>query len=95
MKFVAVIEYVANADLVGRIRPDHRKYCATLKERGQLAASGPFGDQPGALIIYEAETLDEADALLKADPFHAAGVFHRWTLRPWTAATANRSLFPE
>ena len=95
MKFVAIIEYAGDAELVARVRPEHRKYCAALKERGQLAASGPFTDQPGALIIYEAESLEAAEVLLKADPFHAAGVFHRWTLRPWTAATANRELFPQ
>jgi hypothetical protein len=59
-----------------------------------LVASGPFNDQPGALIIYEAESLEAADALLKADPFHQAGVFHHWTLRPWTVANANRDLLP-
>jgi len=95
MKFVATIEYCDDADLVGRVRPDHRQYCATLKERGQLAASGPFTDRPGALIIYEAESAEAAEALLKADPFHAAGVFQSWKLRPWTAATANRELFPQ
>jgi len=94
MKFVAVIEYVADAELVGRIRPEHRQYCATLKEQGKLVASGPFTDKPGALIIYEAESLEAADALLKADPFQIAGVFRDWTLRPWTVANANRDLFP-
>jgi uncharacterized protein len=94
MKFVAVIEYVADTDLVNRIRAKHRQYCATLKAQGKLAASGPFTDQPGALIIYEAESLEAADALLKADPFHMAGVFHRWTLRPWSVANANSDLFP-
>jgi uncharacterized protein len=94
MKFVAVIDYVADAELVSRIRPEHRQYCATLKGQGKLVASGPFDDRPGALIIYEADSLEAADALLKADPFHQAGVFHSWTLRPWTVANANRELFP-
>lgn len=95
MKFVAIIDYLPDADLVNRVRPDHRAYCATLKRNGQLVASGPFTDKAGALIIYEANTLEAAEELLKADPFHVAGIFQRWVLRPWTVANANRELFPE
>ena len=32
------------------------------------------------------------EALMKADPFHAAGVFVRWTVRPWKMVFANPSL---
>ena len=94
MKFVAVIEYGDDDELVNRVRPEHRAYCARLKHGGQLAASGPFGDKPGALMIYEADSVEAAQALLNADLFHLAGVFQNWTIRPWTAATANRELFP-
>jgi uncharacterized protein YciI len=95
MKFVAIIDYVPDADLVNRVRPDHRAYCATLKSKGQLAASGPFTDKAGALIIYEANSQEAAEQLLKADPFHVAGVFQKWVLRPWTIANASRESFPD
>lgn len=93
MKFAAVIDYVPDADLAARHRPDHRKYTAELKARGQLAASGPFNDGTGALIIYETESREAAELLLREDPFHRAGVFARWTLRPWTVAHVNLQLF--
>jgi hypothetical protein len=83
MKFAASIEYSQDTALVEAHRPAHRAYLQSLLDEGKLFASGPFADGSGALIIYEAETLDGAEALLKADPFHAAGVFLRWTLRPW------------
>jgi uncharacterized protein YciI len=54
-----------------------------LLDAGKLFAAGPFEDGSGALIVYEADTLDAVEALIKADPFHAAGVFLRWTIRPW------------
>ena len=76
------------------LRPQHRAYLASLKESGRLAASGPFADGSGALIVYEAESADTAEALLKGDPFHANGVFLRWQLRPWNTVMANRDLFP-
>ncbi len=95
MKFAAVIEYIQDADKVGRLRPVHRQYLASLKERGQLAVSGPFADGSGALIVYEAESAEAAESLLKGDPFHQEGVFVRWQIRPWNVVIANREMFPE
>ena len=80
---------------IAEIRPTHRQYLAGLKAKGQLAASGPFTDDGGALIIYEANSKEEAEGLLKGDPFCAAGVFVQWQLRPWNPVIANRTLFPE
>jgi uncharacterized protein YciI len=94
MKFAAVIEYIQDKAKIAEIRPVHRQYLASLKEQGKLAASGPFTDDYGALIVYEAETKEEAEAILQGDPFHAAGIFVRWTMRPWNPVICNRELFP-
>lgn len=83
MKFAASIEYLQDAAVVEAHRPAHRAYLTSLLERGKLFASGPYADGSGALIVYEADTPEEADAILKADPFHQAGVFLKWTVRPW------------
>jgi uncharacterized protein YciI len=94
MKYAATIEYTADADKVNAHRPAHRAYLTSLVEKDQLFASGPFDDAPGALIVYEAESAAAAEALLKADPFHAAGVFVRWTIRPWKVVFGNPRLLP-
>ncbi len=94
MKFAAIIEYSRDKARVDAIRPVHRQYLASLKERGQLVASGPFTDGSGALIIYEAPTPEEAEAILRGDPFHANGIFLSWQLRPWNTVIANRELLP-
>ncbi|MER3420861.1 MAG: hypothetical protein C4290_10205 [Chloroflexota bacterium] len=83
MKYAAMIEYIADPDKVQSVRPVHREYLAKLKEQGRLVASGPFADGSGALIIYEADSPEQAEALLKADPFYQAGVFLSWRIRPW------------
>ena len=83
MKYAAVIEYIPDAEKVQLIRPRHREYLRGLKEGGRLAASGPFVDGSGALIIYEAESHEQAEQLLTEDPFHQAGVFEAWVIREW------------
>lgn len=94
MKFAAVIEYITDKEKIDAIRPTHRQYLTQLTQQGKLAASGPFLDGYGALIVYEADSLEAALALLQADPFHAGGVFVRWDIRPWNVVFANRELFP-
>jgi uncharacterized protein YciI len=83
MKYAAIIEYLTDPEKVQAVRPIHREYLTKLKEQGRLFASGPFTDGSGALIIYEADTAEDAESLLRADPFHHAGVFVSWRIRPW------------
>lgn len=92
MKYAAVIEYLQDKAVVEATRPAHRAYLTSLIEKNQLVASGPFEDGFGALIIYEAESPEAVEGLMKADPFHAAGVFLRWTVRPWKMVFANPRL---
>jgi uncharacterized protein len=94
MKFAAVIEYLTDKDKVESIRPAHRQYLRGLLEKGKIAATGPFLDGYGALIIYEADSPEEAESLIKGDPFHANGIFVKWVVRPWNPVMANRELFP-
>ena len=61
----------------------HRQYLAELRDKGKLAISGPFTEGGGALIVYEAESEDEAEAMYQADPFTTAGVFQSHVIRPW------------
>ena len=94
MKFAAIIEYIQDKAKIAEVRPVHRQYLASLKEKGQIAATGPFTDDSGALIIYEANSKEDAEGFLKADPFNHAGVFVSYVLRPWNPVMANRELFP-
>jgi uncharacterized protein len=93
MKFAAIIEYASDKTKIAALRPVHRQYLAELRQRGQLAASGPFTDDSGALIIYEANTKEEAEQFLQGDPFYQNGIFVRYQLRPWNPVIANLELF--
>lgn len=94
MKFAAVIDYLQDPGKVAEIRPSHRQYLTSLLEKGQLVAAGPLTDDSGALIIYEAATSDDAEKLIRADPFFAAGIFLKWKLLPWKPVFANKELLP-
>jgi uncharacterized protein YciI len=94
MKFAAIIEYTQDKDKIAAIRPTHRQYLKSLLDKGQLAASGPFTDDSGALIVYEANSREEAEAILQGDPFHQNGIFLRWVIRPWNPVICNPQAFP-
>jgi uncharacterized protein len=83
MKFAALIEYITNTQKVSEVRPLHRAYLTQLMSEGKIVCAGPFLDDFGALIVYEAADKASAEAMLLADPFHTHGVFVRWDLRPW------------
>jgi uncharacterized protein YciI len=82
MKFAAVFRY-ANKDKIPEIRPMHREYLGKLHEEGKIWASGPFTDDSGALIVYEVASEEEAKQLIEGDPFHDAGIFASYAMKPW------------
>ena len=61
---------------------------------GASGHSGPSADDSGRLLVYETETLEEAEALIREDPFTKGGVFLTWTIRGWKPIMANPALFP-
>jgi uncharacterized protein len=94
MKFAAIIEYGPDPSKIAEIRPAHRKYLAELSQKGKLAISGPFSDDSGALIVYEVDSQQEAENMLKADPFSTSGVFGAWVMRPWNIVFSNSAVLP-
>ncbi|MEO8053394.1 MAG: YciI family protein [Acidobacteriota bacterium] len=95
MKFALIADYDATDPRVSEVRPVHREYLAKLRDAGKLVLSGPFTDSGGALIIYEADSKEEAAAIVDADPFTKAGVLKNRVIRPWNPVMVNRSLLPD
>lgn len=82
-RFVALLDFTDDVDLRLQTRPSHREYLSSLLGDGKLAMSGPWADDTGAMLIYEAETLEAAQALLDADPYRAAGVLADARIKEW------------
>ena len=82
-RFVAVLEFTEDEDLRMETRPKHREYLRGLFDEGKLAMSGPWGDDTGAMLIYEAADMEEVERLLDADPYRAAWVIAEARIREW------------
>jgi hypothetical protein len=74
-------------------RPAHLERLQALKNEGRLFAAGPHpaidtpdpGDSgfTGSLVIAEFESLEQAQAWADADPYVAAGVYQKVTVKPY------------
>ncbi len=67
------------------VRPAHLEYIRSLGSA--VLAAGPFlddnGDPVGSMIVVEAESLEEAQAMAARDPYLVRGVFETSTVRRW------------
>ena len=75
------------------VREHHLARLSTLQSEGRLLVAGPCpaidSNDPGAagftgsLIIAEFENLEQAQAWADADPYIAAGVYEKVTVKPY------------
>ena len=92
MKVVAIIEYTGSREQEQATHKAHREYLRQFLTNEQLRAAGPFADDAGALWVLEVETVEEAEQIVKEDPFVEAGVIVSWKIRPlayWSALAAK------
>jgi uncharacterized protein YciI len=92
MKYAAIVVYTPDASTIAKARPAHREYLTGLHQQGTLVISGPFTDDRGGLLVYEAETQAQVEKLIAEDPFATQGVFVSWEIRPWNVVFVNRDL---
>jgi len=93
--FYAIVGEDVDASLDKRLatRPAHLERLNTLKDQGRLLLAGPFPalDSPdpgpagftGSLIVAAFDSLEAAQAWADADPYVAAGVYARVTVKPF------------
>ena len=86
--YVATSTPVGDPQDVKASLPAHLAYQAELERAGSLAFAGPMSDESGAhmqgvgMIVYRAESLEEARALADNDPMHKSGA-RGYVLRRW------------
>lgn len=95
MMLYAIVAEDAPGSLTKRLaaRPAHLERLKALQDAGRLVLAGPMPaiDSPdpgpagfsGSLIVAEFPSLADAQAWADADPYVAAGVYARVTVRPF------------
>lgn len=89
--FAAMLSYGDDVERRQEVRPSHREYLQGLLAEGKLLMSGPFGDDSGAIIVYEAADVAEAQELLSNDPFAQQGVIVDATIKEWKVVMSRES----
>lgn len=64
-------------------RPDHLAHWSDWNQSGKIVMAGPMTDFAGSLFVVEAESQEEAERKIAADPYIAAGVFQRTEVHPF------------
>ena len=83
MKFY-ILEYrYADLERRAEVRPRHLEYLNELNTQGKLAMAGPLADGTGAIVVYRAADVAEAQGLVANDPYTAGAVTTDSTLREW------------
>ncbi|SEI80298.1 YciI family protein [Demequina mangrovi] len=79
--------YDERADERAALRPEHLAHFRALADAGKVPAIGRYGDDlhPGALIIVDVDSLDEATAIVTEDPYVRAGLVPEHGIREWPA----------
>lgn len=83
--YAVIYAYTADSTARDEHRPAHKAFLEKLYKAGTVRASGPFGpdDDPGALIVLTADSVENAAAILEEDPFYARGLVARRDIRSW------------
>lgn len=84
MAHYAAILYMLDAEKNQEYRPQHLEYLAQLEGEGKVFLKGPFVDGAGGLVIYKADSLEEAKEMAEKDPYVSEGVrrleLHEWKI---------------
>ncbi|MFB3854626.1 MAG: YciI family protein [Vicinamibacterales bacterium] len=85
MAFFAAFLKMADPEKSARFRPDHKAFLEAREKEGKIFARGRFSDDAGGLVVYVADSLDEAMAIAQSDPYIVNGArtleMHPWEMK--------------
>lgn len=82
MAYYAAFLHMLDLERNNEVRPRHIEYLDELNKQGKVFARGPFGDASGGLVVYIADTFEEALSLAENDP-HVVEKVRRLELKEW------------
>lgn len=87
---IFAVQYTYTDDAAGRDahRAQHRAYLDAPGEKATVVLSGPYaagvGQADGALILVQADTVEDVLEHLASDPFQIKGLVERAQVRGWS-----------
>ena len=77
-------------DLNLQVVQENVEHLRSLDQNGRLVLCGPFADYPGGMVVFRADSEDEALRIAESDPFIASG-FKTFDLRTLEVANADNN----
>ncbi len=88
LQLYVVTSTAKSLDKVKQNLAEHRAYLKELEAKNILFGAGPLWTDDGqffegdGLLIYRADSVEEAEKIAKTDPMHTSGA-RTFTIRPW------------
>ncbi len=85
MKYFAALLNMKDVEKNTKFRQQHVDFLTEKEKEGKIFARGRFTDGEGGLVIYMAESTEEALQLAKSDPYVVSGArdleVHEWDMK--------------
>ena len=81
--FAVTIKFTDDEERRLAVRPTHREYLKQLLDAGKLFESGPFADDTGARLVYDAADVAEVQELMANDPYTPNGIIESVSINEW------------
>lgn len=82
--FVKIEEGIVNKATFDRYVPAHKAYVRDLIAKGHKAKTGYWAELGGGMLLFEAESIEEARAIVDEDPLVVNGCvkyqLHEWRI---------------
>ncbi len=88
MSYYAAFLHMIDPEKNKEVLPRHIEYLDKLDQEGKVFARGPFTDGSGGLVVYIANSFEEAAILAEKDP-HVVEKVRRLELKEWRVWQSN------
>lgn len=84
MRYFAAFLRMKDKSKNAAVRPQHLAFLEDQESKGRIFARGRFLDDAGGLVVYQADSLEEARKIAGQDPYLLQGVreldIHEWEM---------------
>ncbi len=85
MKYFAAFLPMRDLEKSQELRPSHLEFLERKAREGKIFARGRFADGAGGLIVYQADSLEDAKTIASSDPYVMHGArsleLHEWDMK--------------